>query len=40
MLKEELSHGLNYDILLAGYQNGHLGESINNHKNAVIATLA
>jgi hypothetical protein len=32
MLKEEISRGLSYDILLAGYQNGHLGELINNHK--------
>lgn len=39
MLKEELGCGLSYDILLAGYQNGHLRKSINNHKNAVAAML-
>ena len=31
-LKEELGQGLNYDILLTGYQNGHLRKPISNHK--------
>ena len=39
MLKEELSCGLNCDILSAGYQNGHIGELINNYKNSIIAML-
>jgi hypothetical protein len=38
-LKEELGRGLNYDILLASYQNGHFREPVNNHKNVVIAML-
>ena len=39
MLKEELGHGLNCDILLASCQNGHFRELINNHKNVVIVML-
>jgi hypothetical protein len=39
MLKEEIRHGLNCDILLARCQNGHLGEPINNHNNVVISML-
>ena len=39
MLKEELGHGLNHDILLASCHNGHFREQINNHNNAVIAML-
>ena len=39
MLREELGLGLNRDILLASYQNGHFREPINNHKNTVIAML-
>ena len=39
-LKQDLSHGLNCDILFAGSQNGHhLGEPINNQKNVVIVVL-
>ena len=36
MLKEDLGYGLSRDILLAGCQNGHFRESINNNKNAVV----
>ena len=39
MLKEEIGCGLIYDIILVGYQNGHLRELINNHKNAVVSIL-
>ena len=38
-LKEELGHGLSYDILLGGFQNVHLRKPINNQKNAVISIL-
>ena len=38
-LKDEISHGLTCDSLLAGYQNCHLGELIKNHKNIVISML-
>jgi len=34
-LKEELS-----DTLLAGYHDGHLIESINEHENAIISVLS
>ena len=39
LLEEELSGSLNCDGLLAGSQNGHLLEPINNHKNTVMAML-
>ena len=39
ILKEDLGHGLSCDSILAGCQNGHLRELINNHKNVVIAML-
>jgi hypothetical protein len=35
--KEEFSSGFYYDILLAGHHNGHLRESVDDHKNIVIA---
>jgi hypothetical protein len=38
-LKEYLGGGLDCDTLLVGGQNGHLRESINNHKYTVIAML-
>jgi hypothetical protein len=37
MLKEEFGCALNHDILLAGCQNGHFREPIDNYKNAVVA---
>ena len=33
------SHGLSCDSLLAGGQNVHLGELINNHKNVIVSML-
>jgi hypothetical protein len=39
MLEEELGGGLGCDTLLAGGQNGHLRESINNHEYTVISML-
>jgi hypothetical protein len=39
MFKEELSSGLGCDALLAGCQNCHLRESINNHEDIVIPML-
>lgn len=39
MLQEELSVGIDCDTLLAGCQNGHLRELINNHKYTVIPIL-
>jgi hypothetical protein len=38
--KEEFSSGFCCDILLAGHHNGHLRESVNDHKNTVIAMLS
>jgi hypothetical protein len=38
--KEEFSSGFCCDILLASHHNGHLQESIDNHKNTVIAILS
>jgi hypothetical protein len=38
--KEEFSSGFYCDILLAGHHNGHLRESVNDHKNTVIAMLS
>jgi hypothetical protein len=39
MCKEELGGGLSYDALLAGYQNFHLRESINDHEDTSIPML-
>jgi len=38
--KEEFSGFLSCDILLAGCHNGHLRESIGDHKNIVVAMLS
>jgi hypothetical protein len=38
--KEEFSSGFCCDILLAGHHNGHLRESVDDHKNTVIAMLS
>ena len=38
--KEEFSSGFSCDILLAGHHNGHLRESVDDHKNTVIAMLS
>jgi hypothetical protein len=38
--KQEFSSGFCYDILLAGHHNGHLRESVDDHKNTVIAMLS
>jgi hypothetical protein len=38
--KEEFSSGFCCDILLAGHHNGHLQESVDDHKNIVIAMLS
>ena len=38
--KEEFSSGFYCDILLAGHHNGHLRESVDDHKNTVIAMLS
>jgi hypothetical protein len=37
--KEDLGSGLYYDDLIAGNQNRHLREAINNKKNTVISLL-
>jgi hypothetical protein len=37
--KEEFSSGFCCDILLAGHHNGHFRESVDDHKNTVIAML-
>jgi len=39
MFKEELGGGLSCDALLAGCQNYHLRESINDHEGTVIPML-
>jgi len=39
MFKEELGGGLDYDSLLVGYQNYHLRESINDHKDTIVPLL-
>jgi hypothetical protein len=39
LLKEELGSGLYCDALLAGNQNRHLREVINNQKNTAISLL-
>jgi hypothetical protein len=36
MCEEELGGGLDFDALLAGRQNCHLRESINNHEDTII----
>jgi len=38
--KEEFSSGFCCDILLAGHHNGHIRESIDDHKNTVISMLS
>ena len=38
--KEEFSSGFCCDILLAGHHNGHLRESVDNHKDTVISMLS
>ena len=38
--KEEFSSGFCCDILLAGHHNGHLRESVDDHKKTVIAMLS
>jgi hypothetical protein len=38
--KEEFINGFCRDILLAGHHNGHLRESVDNHKNKFIAILS
>jgi hypothetical protein len=38
--KEEFSNGFYYDILLVGHHNGHLQESVDDHKNTVIVMLS
>jgi len=38
--KEEFNSGLCCGILLAGHHNGHLRESIDNHKNTIFAMLS
>jgi hypothetical protein len=38
--KEEFSSGFCYDILLAGHHNGHLRESVDDHKNTIISMLS
>jgi hypothetical protein len=38
--KEEFSSGFCCDILLVGHHNGDLRESVDNHKNTVIAMLS
>jgi hypothetical protein len=38
--KEEFSSGFCCDILLVGHHNGHLRESLNDHKNTVIVVLS
>ena len=38
--KEEFSSGLYYDILLVGHHNGHLRESVDDHKSTVIDMLS
>ena len=40
LFKEEFSSGFCCDILLAGHHNGHLRESVYDHKNTVIAMLS
>ena len=40
LFKEEFSSGFCCDILLAGHHNGHLRESVDDHKNTVIALLS
>jgi hypothetical protein len=39
MCKEEREGGLECDVLLAGCQNYHIRESINDHKDIVIPML-
>jgi hypothetical protein len=38
--KEEFSNGFCCDILLTDHHNGHLRESVDDHKNIVIAILS
>ena len=38
--KEEFRSGFYCDILLAGHHNGHLRESVDDHKNIVITMLS
>jgi hypothetical protein len=38
--KEEFSSGFCCDILLVGHHNGHLRESVDDHKNTVIAMIS
>ena len=38
--KEELISDFCCDIILAGRHNGHLQESVNNHKNIVVTMLS
>jgi hypothetical protein len=40
LFKEEFSNGFYYDILLVGHHNGHLRESVDDHKNIVIAMIS
>ena len=40
LIKEELSSGLFCDTLLAGYHDGHLRESIDDHKNTIVVALS
>ena len=37
--KEELSSGFSCDTLLAGRQNGHLRESVDDYKNIIVSML-
>jgi hypothetical protein len=38
--EEDLGSGLCCDILLAGYEDGHLRKLINGHKKTVISLLS
>jgi hypothetical protein len=39
ILKDYLSSGFDYDTLLTWCQNGHLRESIENHKDTIVTML-
>lgn len=39
-LKEELNSGLYCDTLLGGRHDGHIRESVNDHKNAIVVVLS
>jgi len=40
LAQEELNSGLCYDTPVAGCHDGHLGESVDDHENAIIVVLS